>query len=345
MRARLPRARAPGDRVALQVEKSIEAVFAFLGFPRAGAAFLPLNTAYTAPEIDYFLGDAEPAVFICDPARLAELAAIATARGVQHVLTLDADGAAPRPTPPTAPRRGFADADRGADDLAALLYTSGTTGRSKGAMLGHSNLASNALALVETWRFTPDDVLIRALPIFHTHGLFVAINVTLLAGSSMIFPLEVRPGPGRGADGARQRDDGRADLLYAAAQGSPAYRRHRLRGCGCSFPARRCRCWPRRIANGRPTDHAILERYGMTETGMNTSNPYAGDRVAGRVGFPLPGVEVRVVDPESGGELPARRDRHDRGEGPNVFFRLLADAGGRPLPNSATAGSSPAISA
>ncbi len=204
MRARLPRsASRPATGWRCRWRRASRRCSPSSARLRAGAVFLPLNTAYTAPEIDYFLGDAEPAVFICDPARLAELAPIATARGVQQVLTLDADGAGTATDAADRAAPSFTDADRGADDLAALLYTSGTTGRSKGAMLSHGNLASNALALVETWRFTPDDVLIHALPIFHTHGLFVAINVTLLAGSSMIFLLEVRPGPGRGADGAR----------------------------------------------------------------------------------------------------------------------------------------------
>jgi malonyl-CoA/methylmalonyl-CoA synthetase len=309
---------APGDRVALQVEKSVEAVFAFLGTLRAGAAFLPLNTAYTAPEIDYFLGDAEPAVFICDPARLAELAPIAAARGVRHVLTLDAAGAgtAADAADRAAPR--FTDADRGADDLAALLYTSGTTGRSKGAMLTHGNLASNALALVETWRFTPDDTLIHALPIFHTHGLFVAINVTLLAGSSMIFLSKFDP-------------DLILSLMGRAStmMGVPTFYTRLLRHPGLTAEATaKMRLF---ISGSAPllaethrqwkakTGHAILERYGMTETGMNTSNPYEGERIAGTVGFPLPGVSVRVVDPESGAALAAGAIGMIEVAGPNVF--------------------------
>ena len=178
---------APGDRVALQAEKSLEAVFVYLATVRAGGVFLPLNTAYTPPEVDYFLGDAEPAIFICDPAAEAVLAPIARARGVAQVVTMDANGEGTLREAAEACRSSFTDVPRGPDDLAALLYTSGTTGRSKGAMLTHENLASNAQALVEAWHFTPDDVLIHALPIFHTHGLCVAFYVSLAAGSSMFF--------------------------------------------------------------------------------------------------------------------------------------------------------------
>ncbi|MDF2997650.1 MAG: AMP-dependent synthetase and ligase [Xanthobacteraceae bacterium] len=308
----------PGDRVALQVEKSVEAVFAFLGTLRAGAAFLPLNTAYTGPEIDYFLGDAEPTVFVCDPARLAELAPIAAARGVKHVLTLDANGRGIASEAADAAEASFADAARGEDDLAALLYTSGTTGRSKGAMLTHGNLASNALALVETWRFTPDDKLIHALPIFHTHGLFVAINVTLLAGSSMIFLPKFDPDLIVGLMG-------RASVMM----GVPTFYTRLLKHPGLTPEATAgMRLF---ISGSAPllaethrewrakTGHAILERYGMTETGMNTSNPYEGERIAGTVGMPLPGVSVRVVDPESGAELSTGEIGMIEVKGPNVF--------------------------
>ena len=170
----------PGDRIAGQVEKSAEAVSLVLGCLRAGAAYLPLNTAYTEAELDYFLRDAEPSVFVCRPG-MSEADKLCKRAGVPKLFTLgtDADGtltalAAEQPD-------FFEDAPRATDDLAAVLYTSGTTGRSKGAMLSHGNLASNARALVEAWRFTPDDVLLHALPIFHTHGLFVATNVVLMS--------------------------------------------------------------------------------------------------------------------------------------------------------------------
>ncbi len=181
----------PGDRVAVQVEKSIEAIMLYLGTVRAGAVFLPLNTAYTPAEIRYFLGDAEPRVFVCDPSRREALTAAAQEAGAR-IETLGV-WTSPDVSAGTLSDRAlgastrFEDVSRGADDLAAILYTSGTTGRSKGAMLSHENLASNARTLVEEWRFSQDDVLIHALPIFHTHGLFVATNVTLFSGASMIF--------------------------------------------------------------------------------------------------------------------------------------------------------------
>ncbi|MEY8842163.1 AMP-binding protein, partial [Cribrihabitans sp. XS_ASV171] len=173
----------PGDRVAVQVAKTIEAIQLYLGTVMAGGIFLPLNTAYTGPEVAYFIGDATPRVVVCDPARLEETKAVS---GKAKVLTLDASG--------QGTLRDLADGQkplvpvsRAGDDLAAILYTSGTTGRSKGAMLSHANLASNSATLRDYWRFTEDDVLIHALPIFHTHGLFVATNVALLAGSQVVF--------------------------------------------------------------------------------------------------------------------------------------------------------------
>ncbi|GMA77239.1 hypothetical protein GCM10025880_36560 [Methylorubrum aminovorans] len=177
----------PGDRVAAQVEKSAEVIFLYLGAVRAGAVFLPLNTAYTAPEIAYFLGDAEPALFVCDPAREADLSAVAAQAGVKQVRSLDAAGHGSMAQAADAASPDFADVPRGPDNLAAILYTSGTTGRSKGAMLSHDNLASNALTLAQYWHFTERDVLIHALPVFHTHGLFVATNIVLATGGTMLF--------------------------------------------------------------------------------------------------------------------------------------------------------------
>ena len=309
---------APGDRVALQAEKSLEAVFVYLATVRAGGVFLPLNTAYTAPEVDYFLGDAEPAIFICDPASEAVLEPIARARGVAQVATMDANGHGTLRAAADACRTTFENVPRGPDDLAALLYTSGTTGRSKGAMLTHENFASNAQALVEAWHFTPADVLIHALPIFHTHGLFVAINVTLAAGSSMIF--------------LPKFDPARILSLMARASvlmGVPTFYVRLLKSPGLtpeaaagmrlfisgSAPllAETHREWRAR------TGHAILERYGMTETGMNTSNPYEGERIAGTVGFPLRGVELRVVAPESAEVLGTGEIGMIELRGPNVF--------------------------
>lgn len=308
---------APGDRVAVQVEKHPLALVIYLGCVRAGAVFLPLNTAYTPAEIAYFLGDAEPKVFICDPARREKLASVATEAGA-HIETLGGDGKGSMADRIAAASDSFQSVARGADDLAAILYTSGTTGRSKGAMLSHDNLLSNSLALRDYWRFTADDVLIHALPIFHTHGLFVATNVLLLAGGSLIFM------PKFDADQVM-----RAMPRATSMMGVPTFytrllehpdlsqesTKHMRLFVSGSAPllAETHREWRAR------TGHAILERYGMTETNMNTSNPYDGDRVAGTVGFPLPGVEVRVVDPESGRQLGRDEIGMIEVKGPNVF--------------------------
>jgi malonyl-CoA/methylmalonyl-CoA synthetase len=307
----------PGDRVAAQVEKSVEALVLYLATVRAGGVFLPLNTGYTPAEVEYFLGDAEPAVFVCDPARYESLRPIATAAGAR-VLTLDAEGQGGLTEAAAREADGFATVQRSADDLAALLYTSGTTGRSKGAMLTHGNLVSNAEALRETWRYTSDDVLIHALPIFHTHGLFVATNVTLLSGASMLFLPRFDP-------------DKVFELMPRATvlMGVPTFYVRLLQDDRLTAEATR----PMRlfISGSAPllaethrewkarTGHAILERYGMTETNMNASNPYDGERVAGTVGFPVPGVEIRITDPESGRELATDEIGMIEVRGPNVF--------------------------
>ncbi|HZA94418.1 MAG TPA: AMP-binding protein, partial [Gemmatimonadales bacterium] len=176
----------PGDRVAVQVEKSVPALVLYLATVRAGAAYLPLNTAYTLTELEYFIGDAEPSLVICDPSKHDGIEHLASKVG-GAVETLDAKGRGSLSDAASGASEAFATVHRTGDDLAAILYTSGTTGRSKGAMLTHENLVSNALTLIDVWRFTRDDVLIHALPIYHTHGLFVASNVTLFSGASMIF--------------------------------------------------------------------------------------------------------------------------------------------------------------
>jgi malonyl-CoA/methylmalonyl-CoA synthetase len=305
----------PCDRVAVQVEKSPASLFLYLGCVRMGAIYLPLNTAYTTAELEYFIGDADPSLIVCDPSRRESIAAIAGNRAVE---TLDAAGKGSLHEAAHQAAPDFADADCGPDELAAILYTSGTTGRSKGAMLSHDNLASNALVLKDYWRFTADDVLIHALPIYHTHGLFVATNVTLLAGASMIF---------------QPKFD--ADAIVAALpratclMGVPTFYTRLLQHPGLtqnatshmrlfisgSAPllAETHRDWRAR------TGHAILERYGMTETNMSTSNPYDGERIAGTVGLPLPGVSLRVTEPETGALLPAETIGMIEVKGPNVF--------------------------
>ncbi len=306
-----------GDRVAVQVEKSPDAVLLYLACLRAGAVFLPLNTAYTPTEIEYFLGDAKPRVFVCDPGSRDKLASVAAAAGALiETLGVKEDGSLLEQAARHSEK--FDDVTRTQDDLAAILYTSGTTGRSKGAMLSHGNLASNALTLVDTWRFTSDDMLIHALPIYHTHGLFVAMNTLLLAGGSMFFLPKLDP-----------------DLIMklmpraTSMMGVPTFYTRLLQHPGLtkestshmrlfvsgSAPllAETHREWQAK------TGHAILERYGMTETNMNTSNPYDGDRIAGTVGFPLPGVSARITDPDSGKVLGVNDIGMIEVKGPNVF--------------------------
>ena len=307
----------PGDRVAAQVEKSPEALFLYLGCVRAGAVFLPLNPAYTISEIAYFVGDARPALIVGEPARRDGLAEIAKANDAR-LETLGAGGRGSFADAVAGQSGAWSDIDRGPNDLAAILYTSGTTGRSKGAMLTHANLRSNAEVLVETWRFTSKDVLIHALPIFHTHGLFVASNVSLVSGATMIFlpkfdPREVlsllpRATALMGVPTFYTRLLDQPELTHEACA------KMRLFVSGSApLLAETHRAFRER------TGHAILERYGMTETNMNTSNPYDGARVAGSVGFPLRSVDVRVTDPESGRQLAAGEIGMIEIRGPNVF--------------------------
>jgi malonyl-CoA/methylmalonyl-CoA synthetase len=308
----------PGDRVAAQVEKSAEALLVYLAALRAGAVYLPLNSAYTASEIRYFLGDAEPALFICRPESAAEMQVVATEAGVPRVETLGSNGEGSLMEAARAQPPAFEDVERTRDDLAAILYTSGTTGRSKGAMLSHGNLASNAEVLRDNWRFTPEDRLLHALPIFHTHGLFVATNVTLMTGSSLIFlptfnaseivrllpQASVMMGVPTFYTRLLARDDFGRDLvshmrLFVSGSAPLSAETHK------EF--------------GERTGHAILERYGMTETNMNTSNPYDGDRIPGSVGLPLPGVEIRIADPQTGRAVPDGEVGVIDIRGPNVF--------------------------
>ena len=307
----------PGDRVAAQTEKSVEALVLYLATVRAGAVYLPLNTAYTLNELDYFIGDAEPALVVCDPSKADGITSLA-AKINAKVETLDSDGKGSLTDAAAKASADFATVPRAGDDLAAILYTSGTTGRSKGAMLTHDNLASNSLSLVKYWRFTQDDVLIHALPIYHTHGLFVASNVTLFSRAAMVFlpkldpelmiKLMSRATVMMGVPTFYTR------LLQSPSLSKDSTKHMRLFVSGSApLLAETHREWSAR------TGHAVLERYGMTETNMNTSNPYDGDRVPGAVGFPLPGVEVRVTDPESGKELARDEIGMIEVKGPNVF--------------------------
>src|SRR6266702_1689195 len=287
-----------GDRVAAQTEKSVPGLVLYLATVRAGAVYLPLNTAYTLNELEYFIGDAEPSLLVCDPSRAKGIGAIAD-KVKARVETLGPDGKGSLTDAATKADTAFTTVPRANDDLAAILYTSGTTGRSKGAMLTHDNLASNSLSLVDYWRFTDKDVLIHALPIYHTHGLFVASNVTLFARASMIFLPKFDPEliiklMGR-ATVMMGVPTFYTRLLQSLALTKESTRHMRLFVSGSApLLAETHREWFAR------TGHAVLERYGMTETNMNTSNPYDGERVPGAVGHALPGVILRVTDPEAG---------------------------------------------
>lgn len=306
-----------GDRVALQAEKSPEALLLYLACLRGGYVFLPMNTAYRLDEVDYLVGNAEPALIVCDPAREGETRAIAERYGTAQVLTLDAEGCGSFAEELTKPRDSVPAAACESADLAAILYTSGTTGKPKGAMLSHGNLASNGLALREAWCFTSNDVLLHALPIFHAHGLFVACHCALLSGARMIWL-------GRFDRAEVLRHLPRASVFM----GVPTFYVRLLDGA--DFDAKLVAHMRLFTSGSAPllaetfdefktrTGMAILERYGMTETGMNTSNPYDGERRAGTVGFPLPGVEVRVMSDE-GRELPRGEVGGLQVRGPNVF--------------------------
>ncbi len=305
----------PGDRVAVHVEKSPDALALSLACLRAGLVYLPLNPTYQREELSYFIGDAEPKVFVCPSEKMALLQDIAPTSVAVH--TLDEDGNGTLTELAHQQAETFSTVARSPDDLAAILYTSGTTGRSKGAMLSHRNLAANGLTLVEHWGFRTDDVLLHMLPIFHVHGLFVATHCVLLSGASMHFTTKFDP---------KQA----LTLLPASTvfMGVPTYYTRLL--SEPSFTAESCRSIRLFVSGSAPllpetfaefrhrSGQSILERYGMTETGMNTSNPLVGERIPGTVGPALPGVSLRVVDDE-GCALPHEMPGHLQVKGDNVF--------------------------
>jgi malonyl-CoA/methylmalonyl-CoA synthetase len=303
----------PGDRVAVQSDKHWQALALYLGCLRAGLVYLPLNTGYQKSELRYFFDDAKPAVIVCRPENLGTTVTIA---GAATVLTIDANGGELCDRAREEPAQFDTIVSR-PDDLAAILYTSGTTGRSKGASLTHRNLASNALALVEAWGFTRGDVLLHALPIYHVHGLFVAIHCVLLSGARMIWL------PKFDAKEIIERMPGATVMM-----GVPTFYTRLLAQRGFTRDA--CRSVRLFVSGSAPLlpetfesfrdriGQTILERYGMTETGMITSNPLDGARAVGTVGRPLPGIGVRIVDgnrepcaPGTPGDIEVR--------GPNVF--------------------------
>ncbi len=307
----------PGERVAVQIAKSPQALMVYAACVQSGVVFLPLNPAYTAEEVSYFINDSGARLVLCDERSLESIKAIAHSASAL-IETLNADGSGSFTQKTLSLPGTFDTVSRSEDDLAAFLYTSGTTGRSKGAMLTQGNLLSNARVLVDQWQFTSDDVLLHALPIFHTHGLFVATNVCLLAGSSMLFlpkfeldvVLNLMPTAttmmGVPTFYTRLLSDQRftrelAGHMRLFVSGSAPL----LSETHVQFEER--------------TGHRILERYGMTETNMITSNPYSGDRRAGTVGFALPGVEIKITDSSSGTSLAQGEIGDIEVRGPNVF--------------------------
>lgn len=284
----------PGDRIAAQVEKTPEALVLYLAAIRAGMVFLPLNPAYQRHELEYFLKDAQPGLFVCRPQMRALANELAAQAGVPRVLELDDEGRGSLIEAAAPHADAFATVARSSADLAAILYTSGTTGRSKGAMLSHGNLAHNAKTLHAYWHFQPGDVLLHMLPTFHVHGLFVACHTTLLNGSAMFFEPKF--------DAARAM---RRLPEATVFMGVPTYYVRLL--LDPAFGRETCRNIRLFVSGSAPllketfdafkarSGHAILERYGMTEGGMFTSNPYTGERRGGTVGFPLPGTELRIV--------------------------------------------------
>ena len=308
-----------GSRVAVQVEKSVEAVMLYLATLRAGYVFLPLNTAYQSAEIEYFIGNAEPAVVVCSKKNFGWVSKIAFKAGTHNVFTLDDDrtGSLLERAAHCSDKHEVA-VVKSADDMAAILYTSGTTGRSKGAMLSHGNLLSNALVLKDYWGWKPGDVLIHALPIFHVHGLFVALHGALINGSKMIWLAKFDP-----------KLVVRKLPEATVFMGVPTLYVRLLAEPGLDKQA--CRNMRLFVAGSAPllietfnewkdrTGHTILERYGMSETAMLTSNPYEGDeRRGGTVGFALPGVSLRVLG-DDGQAMPTGEIGGIQVKGPNVF--------------------------
>ncbi|WP_213954241.1 malonyl-CoA synthase [Variovorax sp. dw_954] len=315
----------PGARIAVQVEKSVEAIALYLGTLRAGYVFLPLNTAYQSAEIEYFIGNAEPAVVVCTSDNAGWVGAIAQAAGAHHVFTLNDDRTGSLLDLAVQCSDQHTVAQMAEDDMAAILYTSGTTGRSKGAMLTHRNLLSNAEVLKDYWGWTEGDVLIHALPIFHVHGLFVALHGALLNGSKMLWFGKFDP-KGVIARLPEATVFMGVPTLYVRMLAEPSLTKEAVRNMrlfisgSAPLLIETFNDWRER------TGHTILERYGMSETAMLTSNPYnpvQGERRGGTVGFPLPGVQLRVMSTEEGAE--GRECTTDEigaieVSGPNVFI-------------------------
>mgnify|MGYP000563158284 CR=1 FL=1 len=308
---------APGDRVAVQVEKSPQALAIYAACVQAGVVFLPLNIAYTADEVAYFVENSGARLLVCDGGNAGALAPIAQSCGCL-LETLNADGTGGFTAKAAAYPAHFETAPRSEDDLAAFLYTSGTTGRSKGAMLTQRNLLSNAEILVKEWQFTSRDVLLHALPIFHTHGLFVASNIALLTGSEMIFLPKFDLDKAIGQLPRATAMMG-VPTFYTRLLADPRFTKDLARHMRLFVSGSAPLLAETHVQFEERTGHRILERYGMTETNMNTSNPYNGERRAGTVGFALPDVELKITDPVSGETLAQGEIGIIEVRGPNVF--------------------------
>ena len=307
----------PGDRILVQAPKTPGMLALYGATVQVGAVFLPLNTAYTAEEVGYFIADATPRLVVCTGGARAALTPMAARVGAA-LLTVEDDDSGTLAKAASGQPGTFATVPRAEVDLAALLYTSGTTGRSKGAMMTHRNLLSNAEALVDLWQITARDRLIHALPVFHTHGLFVALNTALLAGAAVRlmgrFDLDQVI-----AEIPRSTLMMGVPTFYTRLLDDPRLTRDLVAGMRLFISGSAPLLAETHDAFAALTGHAILERYGMTETNMIASNPYAGARVAGTVGMALPGVEVRLTDPESGAEAGPGAVGMIEVRGPNVF--------------------------
>ncbi len=294
----------PGDRVTAQIEKSPEALILYLACLWVGAVYMPLNTGYTPAELAYFIDDAAPALFVVDPA-----ADVATGQSVPRVTLASLAWETHEPAPRHAAAPG---------DLAAMCYTSGTTGRPKGAMLSRGALAANAATLVDLWRFTANDVLLHALPVYHVHGLFVATNCVLASGASMLFHAKFDAGAVLG-DLSHSTVLMGVPTIYTRLLETPDALRDAAKAMRLFISGSAPLLADTHRAFEAATGHAILERYGMTETLMNTSNPYDGARIPGTVGTSLPDVKVRIADPESGAPRPQGEIGMIEVKGPNLF--------------------------
>ena len=308
----------PGDRVAVQVKKSPESLSVYAACVQSGLIFLPLNIAYTPKEVSFFIGDSEAKLFICEVCKENELKKIVEREGA-ILETINSEGEGTFADKARKESDSFKTVERDGEDFVALLYTSGTTGKPKGVMLSQNNLLSNAKTLVDIWKFSDKDVLLHALPIYHTHGLFVAINVMLAAGGAIIFLTNFN------LDSMINNIPNATSMMgvptfYTRLLSDSRFNKELTKHFRLFISGSAPLLFETHVQFEARTGHRILERYGMTETNMNTSNPYEEERRrAGTVGFPLPGVELRITDPKTGKVIPNGEIGGIEVRGPNVF--------------------------